>query len=135
MRCRASTFGQLYGFIPSRCRVLHTGIQGMSTLMGNEAHLLFYFIKPVATSYIWSGMHSCKPCSLYLCLMIPRLTIVEHCSVWVVMIGKLMPILFNNCRQNRTDYKKGGHITDPRSLTVLELLCIPYIHAITSPAL
>jgi hypothetical protein len=67
--------------------------------------------------------------------MIPCLAIVEHCSVWVVMVGKLMLILFNNCQQNRIEYKKGGHITDPCSLTVLELLCSPYIHTLTSPAL
>lgn len=105
----------------------------MYTLKGNAAHLLFYCIKPVTTS-IFGHACSCMPCSLYLCLMIPCLTTIEHCSVWVVMVRKLMPILFNNSERT-TEYKKGGHITDPCTLTslifcaTLTFMYLPALHS------
>jgi hypothetical protein len=73
----------------------------------------------------WSCMHSCKLCSMYLCLLIPCLTTIEHCSILVVMVGQLTPIFFKNCWVNRIAYKD-GHITDACTLNILDLLCSPY---------
>ena len=40
----------------------------------------------------------------------------------------------HNTTYNRTEHRKGRHISDPRTSTTLDPLCSPYIHVYSSPA-